>query len=127
MVDSVFDSLMIHTCSVIQASVSSDALNQETISWTGGTTTTGVPCRLVPSVKRELSTGAVISDYELYLSTDAAPATLLVAGVEDTHRIAAVVGRNNGVSVHAGPFDIRGIIDETGEGHHLLLRLLSVG
>ena len=128
MTKGIFDSLMIHTCSVVQAATATDELGQQTTDWTiSPTTTTLIPCRLQPQTERELVTGAVISDHLLWMDRAKAPTSLRSNVVPDTHRITTVAWRGTGSSLDAGPFDVREVQDQAGEGHHLQLKLMRIG
>ena len=125
---SVFDSLMIHTCSVLQASTTTD-MGHTIKTWTGAgiTTTTGIPCRLQRmDMLRNMAvindTGAVIGDFALWMPYDDAPSVLKSYSSEDVVRITNVVDQD-GVSIDAGPFFVTEIIDAAGEHQHIKLVL----
>lgn len=128
---SAFDSLMIHTCTIVQAGTQDDYGNTMP-TWTSGTTsTTGIACRLSPvalfrQARGEQATGESIADYELWLAYDDAPASLLSFGAADTHRVTDVHDAAGSV-IDAGPFDIKFIADAAGQEHHLKLSLKRAG
>ena len=129
---SVFDSLMIHTCTVVRAGTKTGSYGHAGAPdfATPAATTSEVVCRLRRlSARERIETGlagTVVADYVLDVAITAAPATLCMAGAETTHRITDVLMRNSGVSVDAGPFDVVRVVDAGGEGHHLVMELRRV-
>lgn len=127
-----FDSLMVHTCSVVQAGTKTAGYGHGGApDWATPTaTTSGVPCRLRRlSARERVETGlagTVVADHVLDVAIGEAPASLRAAGAETRHRIINVAWRDGGDSVDAGPFDVLQIIDAAGAGHHLALELRRV-
>ena len=133
MADRDFDSLLIHTCSIVQAGSTSE-YGHTLPSWTSGTTTTaGIACRLMPrptardwqaELEQTGMAGTVISDFMLFVDWADVPSSLKASGAETTHRVTSVL--KGAVSVDAGPFDISYIRNEAGEDHHFRLALKRV-
>lgn len=129
---SAFDSLMIHTCSVVQAGTKTGGYGHTNAAdWATPTATTAsIPCRLRRLTARERietgMAGTVVADHVLDMAVANAPASIRVAGAETKHRVINVAWRNGGASVDAGPFDVLKVVDAAGEGHHLMLELRRV-
>lgn len=129
---SAFDSLMVHTCSVVQAGTKTAGYGHTgAMDWANPTATTAsIPCRLRRLTARERveigMSGTVVADHILDVAAASAPASLSAAGAETKHRVTNVAWRANGASIDAGPFDVLKVVDAAGAGHHLMLELRRV-
>lgn len=124
------DDLLVHSCSVVQASEAANDYGHPTQSWTSGaTTTTGIACRLSEvsmQARAELASLAVQASHMLWMAWSGAPSSLRASTAERTHRITNVLRRSDSSSVDAGPFDVKHVANAGGEDHHLKLYLQRV-
>ena len=126
---SAFDALLVHSCSVVAALETTNDYGHPTQSWTGGTTTTGIACRLAEitmQTRAELASLAVQASHELWAAYGDVPSSLRASTAERTHRITNVLRRSDNSSVDAGPFDVKHVANVGGEDHHLKLLLQRV-
>lgn len=131
-VDPNFERLMIHLCTVIQASVpADDATNygHGVPSFTTGTiSTANVKCRLRPLSQQELAAegalGQQVADYYLDIPCWRAPEIMFASNAAALCRIEHVTFR--GMVLDEGPFDIQGVARPGGLLHHFLLRVRRI-
>lgn len=125
------DELLVHTCSVVAAAeTTSGEDNRPSMGWTGGVTTSAIPCRLSETTmqtRAELATLAVQASHELWMAWSDAPASVKTATAERSHRITNVLRRENGSNVDAGPFDLKHVANVGGADELLKLLLLRIG
>lgn len=131
-VDPNFERLMIHTCTVVQASVpTSGATNYghgEPSFVSGTVVTTDVKCRLRPLSQQEIAAegalGQQIADYYLDMPCWRAPGIMFESNAAALCRIEHVTFR--GMLLDEGPLDIQGIARPGGLLHHFLLRVRRI-
>lgn len=122
--------LLTQTCTVTAASESTSGEDgRPSQSWTtGATVTTGIACRVIEmplQMQAEMATQAVQATHIGYIAYGDAPSSLKAATAERNHRLSAVA--KGGVTVDAGPFDIRHVSNAAASDHHLELYMTRIG
>lgn len=133
----VLRTMLIHTCEIDQiarSTANGSSLGHQRIlpNNTPTQTWTGIQGRLEPVSAMEQQTqgslGQVISDYSYYvINRDLVetlrnnPTAVVYFRMKNVYNV-----RDGNVLVHAGPFDINGVLDEAGEAHHWKIMLRRV-
>lgn len=128
MVDRVFDSLMIHTCTIIQGGVKTGSYGHRDVDWaTPLFTYTDVPCRIQPltagEVEQMVKQNQIVPHTSINIAWRYIPEGMHDPRGSANFRIENVYRRDGTVQM-AGPFDVKEIVDEAGENHHVRVMLV---
>jgi len=134
--DPVFDSLLIHTCTIVEAGTKDAGYGHgSTPDWDNpASTKSGVAFRLMPrdgdsrfnaELHTATSAGAKLSQWLGFMNYVDAPSGLFDKNASLKFRIVNVLDKAGNV-VDAGPFDIRDVAIASGDFHHIELSLRRV-
>jgi len=135
MSDPVFNNLMVHTCTITQAGISTQTAaayghKKRDYTTTPAATYTGVRCRLRSlTMDEEVQIGrdeVSVQDFYLYVASSQLPTSVKDDGANATHQVSDV-RTLAGTLVKAGPFDIQSIREIAGVSHHYVLQLRKAG